>query len=142
MPMPSRPLQRVIYRSRAAVEFDMAALLGMLASARTHNAERRITGVLVCEHGQFLQLLEGPTDEVEDLLQRILRDRRHEAVEVLVDEPCESRWFGDWSMDFADYDRLPGRHPGSWTLALPRHLEQVVDRCTAETVLRAFADAA
>ena len=47
-------IRRLIYRSRAADGFDMAALLAMLVVVREKNAVRRITGLLVHQAGRFL----------------------------------------------------------------------------------------
>jgi hypothetical protein len=138
--MAPRPLRRLVYRSHAAPGFDRGALLAMMAHARESNAVRRITGLLVHQQGHLLQALEGPEVEIEDLWQTIQRDRRHEAVVLLGDCAISSRWFGDWSMELADGDHLPGRCAGVWTTALAVPLAAVGDLADAEAVLRAFAD--
>ena len=138
--MSTAPLRRIIYRSHAAGGFDLPALLAMMARARENNATRRITGLLVHQRGLFLQALEGPSYEVEDLWQTIRSDRRHEGVELLGECDVGSRWFGDWSMELADGDQLPGRYAGVWTTALAMPLAEVADLADAEAVLRAFAD--
>lgn len=137
---PNAPLRRLVYRSRAAGDCDLASLLAMMARARENNAVRRITGLLVHQKGLFLQALEGPEDEIEDLWQTIRCDRRHQGVELLGDSGVSTRWFGDWSMELADGDQLPGRYAGVWVKALAMPLAEVGDLDDAEAVLLGFAD--
>ncbi|MGL6289620.1 MAG: BLUF domain-containing protein [Silanimonas sp.] len=138
--MPSETLRRLIYRSHAAAGFGLAELLAMMTKARENNAVRRVTGLLVHQHGLFLQALEGPAVEVEDLWQVIRRDSRHEGVVLLGERDVPSRWFGDWSMELANGDHLPGRYAGVWTIALAIPLAGVGNLLDAEAVLRGFAD--
>lgn len=138
--MPPAALRRLIYRSHAAAGFGLAELLAMMTKAREHNAARRVTGLLVHQKGRFLQALEGPAGEIDDLWQVIRRDPRHEGVELLGESDVPSRWFGDWSMELADGDHLPGRYAGVWTTALAMPLNGVGDLLDAEAVLRRFAD--
>lgn len=133
-------VRRLIYRSQAADGFDLQALLAMLVTARESNAVRRVTGLLVHQRGRFLQAIEGATADIEALWQAIQRDPRHFDVELLADSDLGQRWFGDWSMELADADSLPGRFAGAWTEALTQPLEQVDSAESAEALLRAFAD--
>lgn len=133
-------LRRLVYRSRARDGLGMDALLALLVHARERNATWRVTGLLVHEQGRFLQVIEGPPDAIEDLWQSIQRDPRHVEIELLGDRPCRDRWFGDWSMELADADRLPGRYAGVWTTALPLHVEAVQDDRDAERLVRPFVD--
>lgn len=138
--MSEEPLRRLVYRSRAHDGLGMEALLALLVNARERNATSGITGLLVHEQGRFLQVIEGPPEAIEGLWQAIQRDRRHRDVELLGDRVCQSRWFGDWSMELADADRLPGRYAGVWTTALPLPVAAVRDANDAERLVRPFAD--
>ena len=138
--MESAPIRRLIYRSRAADGFDMAALLEMLVVVREKNAVRRVTGLLVHQGGRFLQIVEGPEGEIEALWQAIQRDSRHFDIELLEDRSDQRRWFGDWNMELADADQLPGRFAGVWTESLSHPLADVHTAAEAEAVVLAFAD--
>ena len=77
----------------------------ILETARTHNAERNITGQLVYRSGIFLQLLEGEKTEVTSLLGRILLDSgRHENIKILLNQPMKDQIFPDWSMAYKNLD--------------------------------------
>lgn len=91
-------LLSVVYRSVQAAEMTEADLAGLLLKARHANRAFGVTGMLLAQHGRFLQALEGPEPIVRSLLAAIARDPRHEQVEVLVDEIVDARRFPDWAM--------------------------------------------
>jgi hypothetical protein len=134
------PLRRIIYRSRATAGFDLGAMLAMLVCARERNAMRRVTGLLLHEHGHFLQVLEGPQEEVDDLWNVIQRDPRHDDVALVCQVDGVQRWFGDWTMGLVDADRLPLRFAGVSAAALAMPLGDVSDADEAIAVIRPFAD--
>jgi len=78
--------------------YDSATLAGILLDARNHNTRDGITGALVCRHDIYLQLLEGPADQVNAAYARILRDDRHVGIKELVRRDVTQRIFGDWAM--------------------------------------------
>lgn len=75
-------------------------LTDLLIQARTINAEHGITGMLLYKDRSFLQVLEGDSESVHAIYARITRDRRHEKVRTLYDEPIDKRDFPDWTMGF------------------------------------------
>ncbi len=99
----------LVYASSAATLLDREQLLELMAKARQNNAEHNITGMLLYKDGNFLQVLEGPKDEVERTFHRIRRDRRHQDVLVLLEEERTHRTFPDWSMAFYDLELTEGR---------------------------------
>ncbi len=90
-------LFRAIYTSRP-FGFDTAILNGILLDARRANARDGVTGALICRADIYLQLLEGPQEEVKNTLERIKRDDRHLEVRVHVAENVSERMFGEWAM--------------------------------------------
>lgn len=90
-------LIQVIYASQP-FGYDEAMLAGILLDARKHNIRNDVTGALVCRHDIYLQLLEGPVEQVNATVARIERDDRHVSMKVLLSEPVETRMFGEWAM--------------------------------------------
>lgn len=90
-------LVHVIYASQP-FGFDESILAGILLDARRCNRRDGITGALVCRADIYLQLLEGPKEQVAETVGRIQRDDRHANMRVLVSEPVSERMFGDWDM--------------------------------------------
>jgi hypothetical protein len=88
---------RLIYRSQP-FGFDAAMLAGILSTARRNNLRWGITGALICRHDVYLQLIEGPSDSIEALYSRILKDDRHLDVRLLLQEEMNERLFPTWAM--------------------------------------------
>ena len=101
-------LVRTIYTSRAARRLRRSDLDAILASARARNAEHAVTGHLLYDDGHFLQAIEGDDAVVDALTDRIARDERHEAFQVLAREPITEREFTAWSMSCFHVDEARG----------------------------------
>lgn len=93
-------VRQLIYLSAAVTNMEEVDLACLLAQARRRNEQLGITGMLVYADGNFLQVLEGEPDILEDLLNVIREDPRHTRFMVLVDRTITEREFGDWSMGF------------------------------------------
>ncbi|MBS0316153.1 MAG: BLUF domain-containing protein [Proteobacteria bacterium] len=90
-------LVRLLYTSRA-VDASPAAIEAILASARQHNPDGGITGILCYGSGVFLQAIEGGRMQVNELYGQIQRDPRHKDVMLLEYEEILERRFGGWTM--------------------------------------------
>jgi hypothetical protein len=91
-------LVRLLYASRAAKPHTQEILDGILQSSHAHNPARGITGLLCYSGDIFLQVLEGSRHEVCALYNRIVRDSRHQGVEILRFEEIDQRRFANWTM--------------------------------------------
>lgn len=98
----SQALRQIVYISAAARDFDPRWLQGIYAASVAGNTERAITGLLVYRDQEFMQVIEGPPQEVDRLYQRICRDPRHAMVIKLLDREIPEREFPDWAMQVAD----------------------------------------
>ena len=98
-------LVRLLYASRA-VDASPAAIEAILTSARQHNHESGITGILVYGGGVFMQGMEGGRQAVNDLYGTIQRDARHKDVVLLHYEEIVERRFGSWTMGLVDAGRI------------------------------------
>ena len=91
--------------------------LAILAVAKGYNCENHISGILVYKDQTFLQLLEGPQKEVQDLYRKIRRDERHKNIQTLLNEPTYNRFYPEPGLEFRSLDntptdRLPPYHSG------------------------------
>jgi hypothetical protein len=91
---------QIIYSSESATPMQTDELEEILEHARTSNAANGITGALVYVDGVFLQILEGETSSLQDLMARISKDVRHETVTVLREGEIPSAVFSDWKMAY------------------------------------------
>ncbi len=91
---------QIIYISAACEPFDEVSIAELLQLARTNNAQRDISGLLVFHEGSFIQVLEGAKSAVKDTFAKIGTDPRHRDVQVLWEGPVEERSFESWSMGY------------------------------------------
>ena len=90
-------IYRLIYKSKP-FGFDQAILNGILSDAINYNSKNNITGALICRDDIYLQLLEGPENEVKLTFEKISNDDRHLEIELLFKEYCNKRIFPGWNM--------------------------------------------
>ena len=89
---------RLLYVSTAVGPQTTTVSGSILKAARACNADHDITGILCQGQGLYLQVLEGQRSAVNRLYARILADRRHKDVELLIYEETSERRFGHWAM--------------------------------------------
>ncbi len=98
----------VIYISVADPLIDEQDIAAMLVEARRNNRRDALTGALIFNGRNFLQLLEGPADKVNACLAIIRRDPRHSGMIEIRRRDIAARAFADWSMlyeaQFCGYD--------------------------------------
>ena len=94
-------LYRIVYCSRNLID-DTASqdteLVRILGAAQTNNSARNVTGALLFNLEYFAQVLEGPRTSVEEIFEKIQRDRRHGQITVVENGSAETRAFPDWAM--------------------------------------------
>lgn len=101
------------YLSSATDLLDERQLADLLGEVRALNERRGLTGMLLYSDGNFIQVLEGPDDAVDEAFRAISADPRHHGLLVTLRDPIEERVFPDWSMGFRhvrddEVRRLPG----------------------------------
>ena len=103
----------VVYISSARRKFSEADLVALLEQSREKNAGLDITGMLLYQDGNIMQVLEGPDAAVRQLMKTIEADDRHHDVLQLSAWQYEERQFPDWTMGFKNLNdpavrELPG----------------------------------
>ncbi len=94
-------LVHCIYCSASTTgDFDPAELSALLDKCRSNNARCGITGMLLYQHRPFVQVLEGEKSTVESLFEKISKDRRHDRITKIVQEPIAERAFASWTMGY------------------------------------------
>ena len=83
---------QLIYLSSAKPELKQSDLDGIIEASRRNNPSIDITGLLIYADGIFIQVLEGPSEAVHTLYEKIRDDRRHEEVgERKTRERCQEQ---------------------------------------------------
>lgn len=70
----------------------------ILATSARNNPARDITGLLLYNGRNFLQLLEGEEENLVTLMLRITEDERHSGITVLDRRNIDERACPDWAM--------------------------------------------
>lgn len=102
-------LSTLIYRSRARGDIDQASLASIVKQAQIYNARMQVSGILVFDGHQFLQVLEGPLSSVEALFARISQDERHDFVVELMRDYAPRRHFESIGMMLFDLRNVKAR---------------------------------
>lgn len=93
-------MYRLIYISSASDETSISDIRDILSTAVAHNREMEITGLLMYNGLNFMQVLEGNQDDVEPLFEKISKDTRHISVASILQGEADTRIFAPWSMLF------------------------------------------
>lgn len=97
-------LIQVIYTSAAVEPMGSADLRALLVKAWQKNHQLGITGMLVYNRQNFLQVLEGTPEVVDPLYAVIEDDQRHDQIQCLVRRQVGRRDYAEWSMGSVNID--------------------------------------
>jgi hypothetical protein len=94
-----------------------------------------ITGLLVFNGTHFLQIVEGAEDAIEDLVERLRKDPRHNGFEIRDRRKVDARSFPDWSMElvrvnagyFEARDTITDRLPDTVPVAIQARLLRMTE---------------
>lgn len=88
----------IIYVSKVKNMLGQHELTALADEAARSNNENQITGLLVYNGEHFMQLIEGESSRIENLLKRIERDDRHSDLVVIRRREDQPRECPAWSM--------------------------------------------
>lgn len=91
---------RLVYASTARPGLTDRDITSILDASVNNNNQRFITGFLVHNGPGFMQVLEGPIDEVMQIYGRIMADDRHYGVVQTSGELGIKRAFPSWDMNY------------------------------------------
>jgi hypothetical protein len=91
-------VQRIIYISTCRTDPDRSMVDDILRQSHKNNRRDGLTGLLVVGGRRFLQVLEGPCEQLDSAYVRIKADPRHFALVELGRKPVQERAFVGWDM--------------------------------------------
>jgi EAL domain-containing protein (putative c-di-GMP-specific phosphodiesterase class I) len=97
-------LYQLIYKSIACDDLNDDELESLCQTSIANNAAHEITGVLLFDGLNFLQVLEGRFTPLTQLMSIIEQDSRHQKIVTLIKEPIAKREFANWSMTLIKKD--------------------------------------
>lgn len=86
-------LYRVIYASEAVGPTGVSTLsiAQILGASEVNNRRDGITAAVMFHGGHIVQAIEGKRVDIDRLMRRLLADRRHTGLRILIDTPICSR---------------------------------------------------
>lgn len=86
-------LHRVIYASEAvgATGASTLSIAQILGESERNNRRDGLTSCLMFHEGHILQAVEGARADLDRLIRRLLDDRRHSGLRILIDVPVAGR---------------------------------------------------
>lgn len=103
--MINSPLVFLVYTSR--IKCSRTDIGEIAQRSIKRNAASKMTGALMNDATHFLQFLEGPSAAAGDTILRIMTDKRHDDVRLLICEPTQTRLFSNWHMKHAAIELHP-----------------------------------
>jgi hypothetical protein len=129
-------LIQIIYVSAAKAYLSDKELVNILSIARKANTAHNITGMLLYKDGSFMQAIEGPRTEIEQLYRNIVNDPSHVQVTLLIKESIGQRAFPEWSMGFRP---IPKNDIDGFTdFFVSTNFEDLIMKGKAKTLLLSF----
>jgi len=99
-------LWAIVYVSTASHLLTDEELKALLRKSNCKNPDSGITGMLLYQDGNFMQLIEGPKSAAYTLYEKIQRDPLHLGIITLLEQPIEKRLFAEWAMKFRNIGEL------------------------------------
>jgi len=99
-------VKSIVYLSEAKVEFSEDDLSDLVTLASSKNRLCGITGYLCFSRGRFIQYLEGSSNAVNEMMESIRRDPRHELIYETEIPEIRHRVFDTWWMRHITKDEL------------------------------------
>ena len=98
-------VSRLVYASKhRGVSSEL--LNKIMQTSRANNDRDDITGALIVDETQFLQILEGSRSSVSSCFGRIMHDNHHHDIQVITCGDVTHRLFQDWSMHLIEVSQV------------------------------------
>lgn len=90
-------LHRLIYASEAvgATGVSTLSIAQILGVSEANNRRDNLTAAVMFHRGHIVQAIEGARVDIDRLMRRLLADRRHSGLRILVDTPITARILRD-----------------------------------------------
>ncbi len=118
-------ISQYLYISTAH-SLSRAAVDDIVTTSARNNAIRGITGLLMYNGRNFLQLLEGKESELVDLMLRITHDPRHTGISLIERKTVQERVCGEWAMRRVMISESVEKRHGSLEEQLPQNLDSQI----------------
>jgi hypothetical protein len=123
-------MKSVLYISVVDPDLESDAIENLVSHSQSRNLADGVTGVMLFNGLNFMQLIEGDAPVIDACYARIRIDPRHSGVTTLREEPIAVREFPEWAMRYSLVEQ-----PAEATMAKVRSAgaprEDTLDRIAA-----------
>ena len=138
--MVEKKILQTIYTSAASTKFSPIELKKLLQKAREFNHSLGVSGMLVYDDDCFIQVLEGEELAVNEIYDKISKDKRHTNIRLLYRGIEQNKEFEDWSMGFVDATGLTIDTDG--VIPYDSIKIEVLEKTRAKKLLKMFQEGA
>ena len=85
------------YISNFARDLRKDSINELIDFVKEHNTKNNITGLLILKNKHFFQILEGDSEQIDRLFNKIKIDPRHKNIITLLDTKIEGKIFNDYN---------------------------------------------
>ena len=121
-------MRQIVYISTAAPDLGRDDVSQVLDASARNNPGCGITGFLVYNGQNFLQLIEGPEESLSNLMAELARDPRHSGIVRLEDHAIGQRACSDWVMKSLVLTDDIARREANLAKLLPAGIDQQIRR--------------
>jgi len=93
-------LKTICYVSSSYNDLKSNDLNKLFNATIRNNTRSKISGILIYKNGNFLQILEGEADKVDNLYQKICLDTRHHGAILIIETKLCDRIFDSYDKEF------------------------------------------
>ncbi len=129
---------QLIYFSTAQLGLSVQELEKILVSAVAYNQRKGVTGLLLFNGLNFLQILEGVPEEVDALYHKISADPRHSGLRLITRREIKALSYPQWGMKLKEIGADLGEED---PLRLGQEAANALMNCSSEELkpmLKAF----
>jgi hypothetical protein len=94
-------LKTICYISDSRESESIENVKRIYDKAKQNNSKRNITGILIYQNGNYLQVLEGDEKYVDLTFSKIKFDPRHKNIIKVINNSIEQRIFEDYNFGFS-----------------------------------------
>lgn len=89
----------IAYTSVSDADLGHDQIFEIVQISARNNPTRGVTGFLMYKENRFFQMIEGPQEGLDDLMDVIKRDPRHHSITVVASGDTAERRFPRWRMN-------------------------------------------
>nr|WP_320120320.1 BLUF domain-containing protein [uncultured Marinifilum sp.] len=128
-------LIQIVYVSCSRNKLSESELDDILSEIRPKNRKNSITGLLLYNDEIFIQVLEGKSEIINDLYERLKKDDRHINIVLILKENIKKRSFPDWSMGYHKLSKEESKElPGFSNLMSAKDFKESLKKSSAAVV--------